>query len=788
MSDAQVHTALEIAAAIGKSKQAVMAALTLLPETTIVRVHGKAAKAWRVAALPQPLRDYLAAAAHRQGCRSAEELLQIPRTLWKPSIPLDQIAESCFQEAVKLQRGLKPSLLRRRNTDLSAAEREQMGIREHQAAFNRTQPISDRQFRYLLDRTIERDRGVENWDRLEIYLPENLSRKVTLSRNDQAQSDFPDLVDLIPTLGASPDPEKRNFLWDTVFQSFEEAVQSGKAKGKARRELLTLLHRAAPFLAANPTALLTAWKRKRRAWIDGDRQLAALDDKRAANSGRRRAPALPDPDRELLTAAAAKFGGGVDMALRELLSRNKLSAEIVLYYGTSRKCPRLIRSQIKNDVKLEKDSLHGPNAVISAGAYVNRDPNSFASGDWDQSDDMTMVTMWWENTPDGVWLGQGQLLVWIDERSWMTFGCDLISDKAYDGFSIRNSWTAKADQWGLPRQGLSLERGIWKKARIIAGRPDDIDPLQTEIGLRRLGLRFHHATHARVKVIERIYGLHQDYLQAIPGYVGRNAITDKYEAVQKQILLVKAGKEHPSKFFWSKAQMMDGLQEVFLKYNRTPLDGKYHQGLTPAQAYEKHFTDQLVKIPDSCRYLLASNKIQTTIGRNGVSFRFGKEHFNYKSLETGQRRGQPIFAWFNPERPETLCCTDLNSENPFVVNRETVVASHDPVDGTLSQALKENAEHNKYQKDLHRSLKPHYKSDFFQNLFRPNIVSPATLETAQEFKRQEAALESEKVEASDIRRAYAPLGMPPPRHGQSRERAEAAERLLKRLTSEPIEQ
>ena len=243
-------------------------------------------------------------------------------------------------------------------------------------------------------------------------------------------------------------------------------------------------------------------------------------------------------------------------------------------------------------------------------------------------------------------------------------------------------------------------------------------------------------------MIERIYGLVQNYFQTQRGYVGRNPLTDRYELVQKQIALVKAGHEHPSKFFESKAQWMEILREVFLKFNDTPMGGKYHTGRSPKQVFEDCYgPDKLMSVPEDYRYLLASNKIISTVGRNGISFKFGNRQFNYKNYETGRLRGQRVIAWFNPERPTTLCCTDLDGKKPFVVPLETSVFNHDPEDGTLRKARSENDAHNSYQKELHSSLKPYYKSEFFQNLFRPTVVSPRTIETASEFKRQEQVIE-----------------------------------------------
>jgi hypothetical protein len=272
--------------------------------------------------------------------------------------------------------------------------------------------------------------------------------------------------------------------------------------------------------------------------------------------------------------------------------------------------------------------------------------------------------------------------------------------------------------------------------------------MQTEQGLRRLGLRFHNATHARVKVIERLYGMLQNDFQAQLGYVGRNPLTDKYEDTQKHKLAVERGAEHPSRFFLSKAQWRPILDAICLKSNETPLEGKYHAGRSPWEVYRSCFTTPLVKVPAEFRYLLASNRIETTVGRNGISFQYGRSRLTYKDHATGRLRGQKVFAWFNPERPETVACTDLAGENCFVVARETPVYNHDPLPGTLEKALAENAAHNSYQKELHRSLMPCYAGRLPANLFRPVLLDGGSLETARERNRLETEARAELTKAA----------------------------------------
>jgi len=66
-------------------------------------------------------------------------------------------------------------------------------------------------------------------------------------------------------------------------------------------------------------------------------------------------------------------------------------------------------------------------------------------------------------------------------------------------------------------------------------------------------------------------------------------------------------------------------------------------------------------------------------GRNGISFRFGKETVHYKNYETGDWIGEEIIAWFNVENPSYISVTDLKEQpqSLFSVEREIRVPGMD---------------------------------------------------------------------------------------------------------------
>src|SRR5260370_32434979 len=172
---------------------------------------------------------------------------------------------------------------------------------------------------------------------------------------------------------------------------------------------------------------------------------------------------------------------------------------------------------------------------------------------------------------------------------------------------------------------------MWGTACLLRGRREEINWFQTEMGLRGLGLQFCHAKLPRGKVIERVFGLLQNQLESVPGYAGRDERHDKFERVQEQLSLVRRGKAQPEDFFLSEPEYLKRLETIVRIYNEEQQEGEYFPGISPTEAVEKfHREEPRIRLGRSCRHLPATHKMQVRSGRNGISFRFGKEQFSYK--------------------------------------------------------------------------------------------------------------------------------------------------------------
>jgi hypothetical protein len=678
---------------------------------------------------------------------------------WQPRVCWAQCSDQARAKAGKLKTALAQAIKRDKEGTISKAQQASLGIADYKAEFGH--PVSERNWRRLLGRTKSRARWDSDYDRPEIYLDEAQTVGVAqVSAAPGPRDDLRPLRSLIEGMlkaGKISGAQKRQ-VFDDAFLVFDRLSEKDGDRIGAKREVLEFLVHHAPFLSSGADSLRRNFDRNYKRHIAGGRTLAALDDCRC---GRERGPELSEKTKLYLIATARDLGTGMNGAWREGLRTNQIEPEIVAYYQKSlRKMPRKFREQITGYVEYAKIQRHGPRHSKLKGAYINRDPNHPAaplySGDFDQADDYTFVNLMWDILPDGsLYVGQPQLLLWIDERSWMPTGFVLIPNRSYNSFDIRNSWTTKCDTYGLPRKGLYLEGSFWQTARAWVGAKDEVGWSETEQGIRRMGVEIHHSTIPRGKLIERVFRKIQNYLQAEPGYVGTNPITDRYEGVQKQLRLVKSGAAHRTDFGWfSKEQWVARLGEILLLHSNEPMYGKYHEGLTPKQVFEKFFTTPLVHIPQECRHLLACNKIEgVTIGPNGLSFQYGRRRFTYKDERLGIMRnlGQLATAWFNPENPTICHVTDIDGENPITVKQETSTPYHYASPELMGQASKENASMARNSKEVYAAVKQAFSTDFEKRRLRQVMFTDdVSVERQAEFNRQKEVIETDERENKSL--------------------------------------
>jgi hypothetical protein len=689
------YTAKQIAAALGMKRQAVQWHLrAVTPAPAPVVVNGNEAAAWELAQLPPPIRTRLEAEATRQHCRTVGDLLSMPRRQYRPEIPLDKICEADIQAATKLRAALVPWLFRQHDTRLTSAGMDAAGVEDYRRVFGNT--ITARYWRELFTRTVQRDNGLENWNRLEIYLPDKPKQKGTPAAivSEALADDFAELESFIAACTNPPNKTECAGVWTLALEKFASLVNAGTPEKTAARRVRQFLSVRASFLAASRDALWIAWKRKLDLLKNANGDVKALRDGRAENGAQYQ---LPADDRDLLIHTAVfYYRGDVAPAWRDCLRKGFSQATIERYAGRAGKkshVPASVMDSVGPEVEVLTVMFRGPRAFDSIKGHVTRSYDGISSLQCISGDDFTMNTYFY--VPDGKgWfeLTRGQVILFIDFRTLRILGWALEPRKSYSSLTIRSLCTHVFGEFGVP-EVLYFERGIWKTATLLKGKTEPVGFTEISQGLREFGITFKHAIRPRTKVVERIGGMFQNIAEAEPGYCGRDERRDAPESLRKQMAEVEARKVHPSKYFYGLDQWNQRIGQLVNQYNAEPQQGHILAGMSPDTAFEAYMNRENPPMQFSAglRYLLAHDKRLAQVTTNGVTIQVGKTKFNYRGQEIAHLIGREVLAWFDPENPETIVVTNQDRTNPICVARsanpnalESLIA---PESGTLAREL-----------------------------------------------------------------------------------------------------
>ena len=748
----EMFTAHAIAAALSISRQGVFRLLQTAPPSGQILKAGRPVNAWAFMDLPADLRARLDARAQKLCFKDAEQLLARGKTPWQPAIPLREIADRHIQKAHQLKRALLPILEELSDID-SLASVEDEGLHIYSQTFGHK--ISSRHWRRLINRTFNRDAGNDDFHRLEIYLDDKLTRRHTQSAKAEkmAKDGFADAraaIGMVQDI-TKPNSAEKQIIWTYVLDAVEGLISNGTPEKAANAAALKFLNNECLFIAKSADALRTVFYRKAKAWKKSGGKPSAIKDKRSERSGNWKPAPLSQADEETILAYTSIAGGRLSQGWREAMRDNVLSPELMQRYSMDERknksyVPNAIRAALGHKVRMIDEHMHGPHAAKMAGAFLDRDPNAINAGDWHQMDETT-GPIYWHNEREPRKPTRGQLLITVDVRTGYILSFLLAAAKGLNGRDVRNLMTITNDEFGLPRKGWYFENSIFK-SKIVKG---GIAWAETEAGLLTgLGLRFVHAREARAKLVERVFGLIQNYMERIPGYCGRNERLDHYERTEKLLQKVRGGKIPSREALLTQDELHKHISEIITQVNADPQNGKYCNGLSPEEAYFKYFGNEpLVKLGRTTRYLLADSVQKVRIGRNGITIRRGKDTFIYKSEETGQLKGKEVLAWFSPENPEILSVTDLKKKNPFTVERAQSVPLMDADPELLAREMERNEAHNAYGKRLFTAIKPNIPDGFEKRMFAPILVDQQTAELGLEMEHQrQQADKKQKKKAS----------------------------------------
>jgi hypothetical protein len=665
-------TAAQIATALARKPQSVRRQLQDVSPSGTKIVNGNEAAVFALAMLPENLRQQVEDTARKGNYRNTETLLSLQRQKWEPAFPLDKIADEQIKAATKLREALRPALTGQHDPYATRAEMELRGVEDYNRVFGNR--ITTRYWRELFMRTIRRDNGAEDWNRLEIYLPDRLKQKETLASmiSEALADDFEELEQFIHACSNphAPNETEGNGIWTLALEKFGSLVNAGTPKKSAARQVRKFLFSRASFLAASRDALLKAFNRKLESFEKSNGDAKALSDGRVNNGDRFQ---LPEDERDLLIHRAVfYYRGDLSPAWRDCLASGFSEVTKNRYLGQAASkshVPASVRDSVGPEVDILTVMYQGPRAFDAIKGHVTRSYDGISSLQCISGDDFTLNTYFY--VPDGKdWfqLTRGQVILFIDFRSLRILGWALEPRKSYSSLTIRSLCTHVFGEFGVPGI-LYFERGLWKSATLIKGKTDPFDFTEISRGLREFGVKFIHAVRPRTKVVERIGGMFQDIAEAEPGYCGRDERRDAPETLRPQMAEVEARKTHPSKYFYSLDDWNRRIGELVDRYNSEIQQGHILAGLSPEQGFEKFMNrnDPPMQFSAGLRYLLAHDKRQARVTLNGVTIQIGKKKFNYRGPEIAHLVGRKVLAWFDPENTETITVTNLDRTNPICV-------------------------------------------------------------------------------------------------------------------------
>ena len=788
-------TAAQIAIALNIAKRTAHKMLSDCPATGCIIVRGNDTPVWTLDALPERIRAKLAEKASEDRQDIATFIISRAKP-WQPKYPLTEIADSAIALATRLRNALLPALARLDSPTLTAADRTRLGLQDYQRAFSHA--ITERHWQRLLERTLNRDGGNEDFNRLELYLQENPARKVASSRTP---ADFKPLAEFIQAFADPQNPtgHEKAALWSEVFELFEAGAATKRERKRLRNDLATWLQSHAPWLSRSGSALRVSFDRKLARWVASGRSAASLLDGREEKRGLSRGNPIPQDDLDkIVWHASANCGGRVAQAVNDFRSqgeRSGLSVEtlslITRPHASKSYVNRRLMDQVRPEVRMIAPYRLGKKAIDDSTAHVTRDYTKLASMQAVTADDLTPPIYYY--VPDGngwVTLTRGQVLAFVDVRSWKILGWSLLPEKNYSSLSIRTLMNRVCAKWGLPSAWI-FEGGLWRNSRVVKGNTPTgwetgLSWADCSVGWEKLGVNFRHAIRARTKPVEGVFRLLQNQMEGLRGYCGRNERVDCPEVTKRAMQDVQFKRvNHPGELFFSFEEWDAELGRLIEDYNATAQEGTTLHGMSPDEAFEAFWPhdNPPTKLDASCWHLVAHYVKPVQVTANGISFRIGKKSFVYRNERTGADRGKELLAWFDPETPEFICVTDKNRRLPYLVERATDVDFlAAPGDLVLQRELAKAAAHSVYPKTRYHVLKAK-----FAPVFRRNLVDAQTAETAQAMLQQRTQFKQETSQADTTRKKYRRAGLPlRPANRMRPETAAAYDRLAQAL-QEPDE-
>lgn len=670
-----LFTILQIARALGCSRQNVHQRLASIREDGEPLVGGQITRAWRIGSLPLCILRKLTSKAELKRYVSVAALLNEPFQRFEPEIPFPELAPSSREKALKLQRALRPFLARRNSAQAKAADFQTNGANEYRRIFG--YPITPRHWRTLFDRTIDRDNGAEEWDRPEIYVEDKPARisstwPVAVAR-ERGLTILEDALSSVVTFGEL-DVERKDYLWMKACEELQLHIESGAHEKKTKRAILRALL-ASGLLSADEETLRRNLNRYWKRFTSNG--AGRLRDRRTL----RQKQIVPKGDAAVIAGHALARGGDAQAGWTAARESGDLSPETEGRYATNiRRVPNRVRRDVGPLIKSLAPLTQGERAFRQDGPSLIGDYSGLFAGEVFEMDDWTPEHVCYDSHEDGrpgFRFLQGQLIVVIDAASRRVLEASF-TEGAYSARMIRVTLNRACQNYCLCDR-LNIESGLWKRSRLIVGRRT-VGVADWELGLRQfMEVKNNRRPQGKANVENHFHALGKA-MRIVPGFCGNDMRHTMPEELKRQIARVRGSEIHPSEFCLSKNEMFEALLNALAEYNAQPQHFGRLKGQSPNEAWNaKQSPNGRPTLGDKAAYLLAFHRERIAIRKSQIVKVEGGVRHVYHSPDVARFDRRDVMLWWNPSDLSQVAFSSLDrKDGPFVVSAQetTPVTAH----------------------------------------------------------------------------------------------------------------
>lgn len=751
--------ASRIARTLGWDKRRVLSALALVAPDEKTLVSGNRTSAWKVTSLPPPLLEELKRVSTNKGYKSEEELLASPEKRWSPPVPLSQIPEADLAYAEKLQSVLVPLAQAQSDYLADFSEEESKAADRYRRAF-RISGITPRHIKNLLSLVLDRDRGFEEWGRLEIFLPGKYSKASNHSDRSKEFEQMPEETPLAQVLRLYGNERtfttaSRSAIWQAAVETFLFLEQLDWKPQTAKKAIRAMILDGAPGFCESAESCKRLINQK--ITLANKEGLEAVKDGRE-RSGNFRRPDFSE-DRLQLIAVANAHQGNIGLAHRLLYRsegwRDPKTGKLHQFSQAYRDyislnlaknksyVPHFMRASVRGPVKAIKPLRIGPKAARLATPSRFRDWSDSLPNDYHTSDDETANSFVYFPSEEGKYecewgrfdVGRPQILPLIDQRTTLYLALELSFTPGYSSETIKQllfgAW--KNEAIGMPNIGLLFEQGIWKSHQVAAMADlQKLDP-----ALAKYGRKIRHATTPRAKIIERVFGSEQARTDALPGYVGRGKGDPRRERLDAFLAGLKRHGQprkeavDPREKLLSLRAYRDHLLKILEEYNNEPQNGQMLRGLSPQQAWAEGRAGRPAEVlPSSLEWLMTTKEKLMKVSPDGITFDIAGKAFQFcADKNLGLLIGERVLVRYNSSNPDyvlyTHPATDPQGKNPRLVPVRQMLPATTATEDDFRRAREEERVFTAGQRQLFSIVVPNYNLTRLANSDLPTHIKEA---------------------------------------------------------------